>query len=149
MKTTNSVSLLIILFLLDVLKPFSFNLNVEFLFVGIIIISFYLSTFYAVFLAIILGTLVDLLLEERFFFHVVFFLITVGIIKYFMRYFHWRKVFIFIVPLFAIILYAFLNTLVVGDFSYFFILNFSLETFIFFLGVEYLVRYKFGPFRYE
>jgi cell shape-determining protein MreD len=147
-QNLKAVIALVILFLLDLIKPFSYSLYVEFIFLGIIFISLNYPLYFALVVSIIFGYLKDSLSYDVIAFNIIEFPFISLFTHYLLHHFQKKltKVFIF---LSILIIHIAINGIYMETISYFFSLTFFAQSCIVFLLINYLLKRWLSPLSAE
>ncbi|MBU1366534.1 MAG: hypothetical protein ABIK26_03870 [Candidatus Omnitrophota bacterium] len=138
-KDCKIISVLFVLFILDLIKPFSYSLRAEFLFLGIIFLSLNYRFWFSFVLSIIFGYLKDSFGLEAIPLNLIEFSLFSALIHYFLLHFHKIPVRIFIVFA-AIIIHIVLQAAHIRRIFPLFSLLFFIHSSLIFFLINYLLK---------
>lgn len=137
-------SVLFVFFYLDFLRPWSFNFQGEFLFLGIIFVAFRCSLFSTLVTSLVWGLIKDLFFPD-YSFYVLFFLTITLFIKYTLKHLHPKPFLKIILLTISIIFYSLLNSLVTPTIDFLFLVNFFIQSItVFYITNYFLLRWIHG-----
>ena len=137
---------LLILFVIDLIRPFGYTLNTEFLFLGVVFLSFNYPLFPALILSVVFGYFKDCVSSFGAPINTIEFPVLCALIHYALSYLSplaksankmLAKIFIFFG---ACIIHLAINALLIDNFLLLFSVFFLLQSFLFFLFISYLLK---------
>ncbi len=131
--------LLFFLILIDFLQPFYFTLRLEFLYVGLLFVSFHAPLGFAVVCMLAAGIVKDILLFSFFPFYTVFFLASCVFIKYFLRHFHPRPIAQTLSVAAILMLYGLYNAMLVRQVDIKLLILFTVQSVVLYHLYQYLI----------
>jgi len=133
---------LFLFFLVDFLKPFGFYFCSEFLFLGILFVSLNLAFLYSFGFAFVFGLFKDLFPPQSLLFYTFSFVLINMFLRLTLKYFHGRSIIKNLVVGLAIIFYALLNSIEVGQILPSLIFSFFMQSLlVFFIMERFLLKW--------